>query len=242
MVKELKREFKSSDAEMLSTARTIYMLFSTDMAPFTTFDDTLDGAFAATFLSFIEAADTLVRDTAIIDQLAILTENVALSMENAREKYMDVKYFAQKAFQKSVATQKEFGFDDYLKARRNPVLMAQLLLELHEVCEKYKTALFAKGFSQLAIDEILTIRTDLNLRLKNQKLFQKQRPKLTEERIVLLNKCYGFMAQVMSAAQIVYRKDFAKQQQFVLLPSDKKKDDRQIDDRRIEDGLGEDRL
>ena len=53
----------------------------------------------------------------------------------------------------------------------------------------------------------------------NQEVFKKQRPKLTEERIKVLNNCYAYVIQVNAAAQLVFRDDFAKQKQYVFSPS-----------------------
>jgi hypothetical protein len=223
MYKVINRDFIGSDAEMIENAHVTYKLFTADLAAFTTFDAALNSNFAALYGDLVETAATLVRDSVVVNQLAILTENVALAMENARGKYIEIKYFVQKTFPTSLATQQEFGFNDYLKVRRNQVLMSQFLLELDEVCQKYKNELMAKGFTQVAINEILVLRDELNTATKKQKVFQKQRPKRTEDRIMVLNSCYNYMAQVIKAAQIVYRKDYAKQQQYEYLPLARKK-------------------
>ncbi len=93
--------------------------------------------------------------------------------------------------------------------------MGELLLEMHRVCIKYKIPLIAAGYNQAAIDGILTLREELIQKNTNQKMTQKLRPKLTEDRIILLNTCYGGMMSVMAAAQLVYSEDYAKQHQFV---------------------------
>jgi hypothetical protein len=75
------------------------------------------------------------------------------------------------------------------------------------------------GYNAPAIVEIQTIRTELLTANSTQEVFKKQRPKLTEDRIVVLNTCYTFVAQVNQAAQLVFKNDFAKQKQYVYLPT-----------------------
>jgi len=141
------------------------------------------------------------------------------AMEKAKSKYADVKYFAQKTFPNSVGTQNEFGINDYDKARRNAPQMVQFLDEMSKACVKYQTQLLANGCNAAAIAEIQTIRTELLTANSAQEVFKKQRPKLTEDRIIILNTCYSFVTQVNQAAQMVFKTDFAKQNQYVYLSS-----------------------
>lgn len=216
---EVIRNYHGSDSLMTQTARVIYNLFVNDLMKFTDFDSTLGTAFGAAFLVDVQNAETVVADSTVIDQQVTLTENVLASMELARTKYIEVKYFVQKAFPKSAGTQGEFGLNDYEKARKSNVLMGQFLFGMHVACAKYNTQLIAVGYTQAKIDAILLIRADLLDNNNLQKVFQKQRPKLTEDRIIVLKSCYSTMMEVMGAAQIVYADDYAKQHQFVYHPS-----------------------
>lgn len=216
---EILRIFPGPDAYLAETARTTQVLFAGDLAKFTAFDSTMTAAFAAQFMASITAADTVVANTAVIDQQVQKTELIVLAMEKAKGKYNDVKYFAQKAFPASAGTQGEFGINDYEKARRNAPQMIQFLDEMSKAAVKDQTDLIAKGYNAAKIAEIQTIRTELQNANTNQEVFKKQRPKLTEDRIVVLNTCYDFVTQVNAAAQLVYKTDYAKQKQFVYNPS-----------------------
>lgn len=216
---ELVRSYNGSDAFMTESANVNYELFVEDLVAFTAFDSTLNNAFATAYLALVVAAQTVVADSSIVDQQVTLTENANAQMELARIKYTQTKYFVLKAFPNSLGTQGEFGLNDYNKARRSKTQMGQFLHELHTACQKYNSELITVGFNQAGIDSILTLRTDLMGDTISQKVFEKQRPKLTEDRIVVLNECYKMMVLVNAAAQIVYMNDFAKQKQFVYLPS-----------------------
>jgi len=219
---EIKRTFDGSDAHMTNSARVTHGLLLEYLANFTAFDATINAAFAAFFLEAIDNAETVVADSAIIDMQTQKTEQMQEAMEKAKTKYGDIKYFAKKAFPKSLATQNEFGLNNYERARRSFIQMVQFLDEMHKACVKYQAQLLANGFNATAIDEILTIRAELQAANINQEIFKKQRPKLTEDRVAALNTCYEILCQVNAAAQRVYMNDYAKRHQFVYKPSTKK--------------------
>lgn len=212
---EIKRMYQNSDAEMTETARVIHGLMVDDLAKFTAFDSTITELYAALFLTAIDNADTVIADSAVIDMQVQKTTAIQVDMDKAVGKYADVKYFAQKAFPTSIATQNEFGINDYERARKSPTQMIQFLDEMHRACAKYQTQLVAKGFSAAAIEEIQTIRNELRTTNTDQEVFKRQRTKLTADRITVLNNCYAYITEANAAAQRVYKDDFAKRNQFV---------------------------
>lgn len=216
---EIVRSYTSSDVYMTETARTIQSLFASDIAKFTNFDSTLTPAFATQFLAAVVAAETVVADSSVVDQQVQKTELVLAAMEKAKAKYADVKYFTLKTFPNSPGTQNEFGLNDYENARKSTPQMVQFLDEMSKACVKYQPQLLAAGYNAPAIVEIQTIRTELLTANSTQEVFKKQRPKLTEDRIIILNTCYTFVTQVNQAAQLVFKTDFAKQKQYVFNPS-----------------------
>lgn len=216
---EIKRTYQNSDAEMTETARVIHGLMVADLAKFTAFDSTIAAPYAALFLTAIDNADRVLADSAVIDMQVQKTNAIQDAMEKSKGIYADVKYFAQKAFPTSIATQNEFGINDYERARKSPTQMIQFLDEMHRACVKYQPQLVAKGFSAAAIAEIQTIRTKLRTTNTDQGVFKKQRPTLTADRITILNNCYAYITEVNAAAQRVYKDDFAKRNQFVYRTS-----------------------
>ena len=221
---EVVRLFSGSDSSMTGTARVIHELFRQDLAFFTAFDVSLNTEFAEAFLAIIEAAEIVVADSAIIDQQVSLTEHAYDAMDQARVKYNEVKYFVVKAYPNSAGTQGEFGLNNYSKARRSRNQMAQFLNEMHLACVKYQEGLVAAGYNAEAIAAILPLRNELIQKNTSQKIFRKQRPKLTEDRIKVLNSCYRYLVQVLAAGQLVFPTDYAKQKQYVYRPSGRKKE------------------
>lgn len=215
--------FPGSDTAMTGTARVIHELFRQDLAVFTAFDVSLNIDFAEAFLASIEAAEIVVADSAIIDQQVSLTEDAYDAMDQARIKYNEVKYFVVKAFP-SAGVQGEFGLNGYPKARRSRNQMAQFLNEMHLACVKYQEGLIAAGYNAEAIAAILPLRNELIEKNTSQKIFRKQRPKLTEDRIKVLNSCYKYLSQILAAGQLVFPTEYAKQKQYVYKPVSRKKE------------------
>lgn len=89
---------------------------------------------------------------------------------------------------------------------------------MHNACIIYSSQLVNVGYSMLAIDEIVLIREKLQDGNFVQEVFKKS-VLLTEDRIIVLNKCYNTMVLINAAAQLVFRTDYAKQKQYVYNPS-----------------------
>ncbi|MFN8281964.1 MAG: hypothetical protein U0U67_02055 [Chitinophagales bacterium] len=217
--KEIIRLYSGSDASMIAEANTNYGLLTADLAHFTAFDTTMTVAFLADYLEAITKAETVLSDAVIIDQMAGKTRAVSITMDKARSKYMDMKFYFMKAFANDITVQNEFGVNDYPLARRNTDEMINFLEGMYYVSLKYKPQLLAIGCPSASIDEIDTIRLELKTGNFSQDMFIKGRPVLTSDRIVLLNNCFSYMTLVNAAAQRVFKDNYAKKNQYVYNPS-----------------------
>ena len=220
----IKRQYVGSDVYMTQTARVTHDLIHPAVDQFNQFDSTITNASLKEFYQMIKAAEVVVADSAVIDQQVTLTENVTDLMGRARVKYGQIKYFVMKAYPTNVGIQGEFGLNDYLKARKNTNQMAQFLNEMHNACVKYEDQLIEKGCRAEEIENIQLLREKLILSNTSQKVFKKERPKLTGDRITILNNCYFATIELMAAAQFVYADDYAKRNQFVYNPTGKTND------------------
>lgn len=212
------RAYSGSDSNMLSTSGALLLLFNEDIAAFSAFDTTLDAAYATAWDAKINAAQEALPDSYIKDVQAGKTEIVLALMEQAKEKYNEVKFFAQKVFRDSPAAQNEFGIDSYDKARKSQDAMIILLGEIHYACQKYATELIAGGYDQLKIDGILALKHSLDDANNEQDGFKKGRPTLTQERIVALNECFMATRTVIDAAMVVFYNNPARRKAYVYEP------------------------
>jgi hypothetical protein len=212
----VKRIYTTSDAFMLSNARSIHTLFGIDQAQFEAFDKNLDPAFGTAFGDAINDAEAAVSDDLIIDIVAAKTEAVEQKMNDARNKYGEVRYFVLKAFPDSKATQGQFGLNDYEDARKSAPKMLQLLNDMKTAAASHSAALISAGYTAAQITSITTVRTALEAAESAQKSAMKSRVLTTEERVKVMNTVYDMMTQVNAAAQIVFMNDYAKRSVYVF--------------------------
>ena len=218
MQQKFVRDYTSSDGYMLETSGALLLLFNEDLIQFTGFDSTLDGIYATDWGAKITAAQNVIPDSLIKDIQAGKTEEVLALMEDAKEKYNEVKFFSQKVFKNSPAAQNEFGVDTYLKSRQNQAAMVTLLGEMHKSCVKYSVQLIAGGYDQLKIDAIETLRDALDEANLEQESYKRGRPTLTQERIDVLNICYQATKIVMNAAMVLFYNNPARRKAYMYDP------------------------
>lgn len=222
--KKIARIYTTEDVYMTETARVTFELFKADLPYFTKFDTTMTAGYAKDFLAMVEGAETVVADSAVIDQQVTLTEEVDATMIEARSAYNKMKFFILKAYPNSVGTQGEFGLNDYDKARRSRAQMGYFLGDMYTACQKYESQLLAVGCSIDHMVQLQKVRDELIVKNTKQKLFKKRRPKLTEDRIVILNNCYLRVMEVMAAAQLIFENEYAKKNQYVFVHATKSSD------------------
>jgi hypothetical protein len=219
----LKRIYNGEDSHMTATAAVIHHLFVEDLAAFTAFDATFTPEWAADWLADIQAASDQLSDRVIMYEGAAETEKVEDEMQQARNKWTTMRYFIEKAFPEDRAMLKLFGADSYLKVRKSQTKMLEFLQGLHGAAVEYKPQLMAAGCSEASIDEIATIEAALSQKNDVQNRAKRGRPRITAQRIALLNAPYVKMAQVNKAAQIVFMNSAAKRGQYVFLANRRKK-------------------
>lgn len=158
---------------------------------------------------------------------AVETEKVDDEMQVARNKWTQMRYFIERAFPDYRAMLKVFGADTYLKVRQSQPKMMEFLQGLHGASVEYKPQLLAAGCSEAAIDEIETIGAALSQKNDVQNKAKRGRPKITAQRIALLNAPYVKMARVNKAAQMVFMTSPAKRGQYTFLANRRKKGNRE---------------
>lgn len=224
----LKRAYVTSDSTMLSKVRTIHSLFVKDLDAFAAFDATFSPEWGAAWLADIDAAVSVTDDSIRRAEMMGETEDLTDVIEEARTKWIEIKYFIKKAWPGDRAMLHLFGASAYKAARMNQPKMAEFLLGLHSTATDYAASLIEAGYTQARIDEIQTICEALLQKNDAQNKARRGRPKLTAQRIAALNAPYTRLMRVNRAAQIVFMNDYAKRKQYVFLArrKRKKKDDK----------------
>ncbi len=219
MNKRLLRTYEGSDTFMLESAEVMQAAFVGDLADFTAFDTSLDAAFATAWNTAIAAARATATDPTIVGEQKDRTQQVQAAMEQCRNAYTDLIYFAEKAFRTQPGILKKFGKgESYLKARQNQPRMLELMEEIAATATEYTAQLTAAGAPASVINAPAAAHANLKTLNIDQNLYIKDRMEYTRERIEAYNAVYAIMAQVVEAAQRVYRNNREKRNQYIYNP------------------------
>lgn len=220
--------FKISQVKAKQDARTKHSLLAAgDIADFTEFDASIDQAFLDAWAAEMDAADLIPTDEVYRDNMQQKRTIVEGVMRQARNEYGILKFFVLKAFPDNAGIQKEFGFDDYDKARRSTELLHQFVNNMYLTATEHKVALIAPavaypvakiaGLQALALN-MLAANTD-------QESYNDKQLSATRERILALNAIWARRQLIAAAAKLIYMDNYAKYQQYLLPPSEASADD-----------------
>lgn len=218
--KEKIRIYNGSDADMIEASRVMHGLFLEDLSAFTNFDPIFNADFAALWINKINIAAGILNDIQPLGELSHLTKLVEMKLEECREYFQYVKYFIEKAFPGQREIWIQFGLNDYMGSRKSETKMIQLLGILYKGMIRYQTKLNEVGLSLAKIEQASELQTQLTSVNFDQEIAKKKRPTLTQERITALNDCFEYMQKVSRAGKIIFVKDYAKYNQY-LLPYEK---------------------
>jgi hypothetical protein len=219
-ITENSRDFRLSDVYMLQDSRTILAAFAMNAATFQSFDADFDSTFAAQWEAAIANASNASTDDLVVAALTGLTVAVEEKMEACRVHFQSAKYYIEKAFPNKPAVWKEFGYDNYLEARRSVEKMIVFMSVFNRVANgpNYKNMLVNAGYSEANLDAILSKREELMDAKTDQEIAKNSREQFTQNRIELLNQVWAFRTKVSKAAKYIFVNNFA-QYKIYLLPA-----------------------
>jgi hypothetical protein len=215
MKKTTRRHYNCSDALLLEAADTMHASLLTDLADFTAFNATIDVAFAADWKLAINTAYAKEKDGVVRAQMQVKTHQVKAALQRCKAAYRDVRYFAKRAFANDPARLGEFGIGrSYRLAGQQQAKMTEFMLDLATVAARYAAQLTAKGASAAVLAEPELAMTAYNALNIDQNITIRQRGSTTEERIILNNRVYALMHEVIGAAQRIYASNPAKLKEY----------------------------
>lgn len=213
-------DFHKPILNMMEDSQTMHDDFVDDEPDFIVKFPDLAPPFAANWQTAIDIADALPSNEQVKAQIGQLSQELEVQMVLARNQYQTLVIYVKLAYPEDEAILKVFGQNLYESARRNPLEMIELLELSFGVANvnPYKPALMAKGITAADIALLKTI--ELALRGKNKALeaAKSKRPFATQTLHKALNAVWAMNVKVNTAAQLVYKDDYAKQQQYLLYP------------------------
>ena len=210
------RIYSFSDSSLIQWMRKMAAILSLYLTDFTTYDPMYDMAYAIALETEVDDAEALPDDPTVLGQQKAFTEQVAANMILSRDVFLHIRRFVKKAFPNSPAKWDEFGFSRYKAVRNTQDKMILFLRDLHVTAEKYKTELIAVNYTQVMIDEILTIHGLLTSTDSSQEVKKETRTVDTETRITAYNTLYEKGADICESGQYIFRSVPSKYNMFII--------------------------
>ena len=129
--------------------------------------------------------------------------------------------YAKLAYPTDAARERVFGQQYWADARDNTLKLQEALELAHAKADSasYKPDLLAKGYTQIEIDQLDTLATDLQTKNGLQEAMKMGRHVTKADRIALLNVVWEHMRTINVCASVVWAADAERMEQYQLYPS-----------------------
>ena len=213
--------FTLSVEEMLQTNFLMKNNFKVDKPLFIAKTRDLEDPFQENWQKSTDDINKTESDKDYTDKQLLMTQDLNELMVSARDQVQTVFYYLDCAFPGNPAIHAIFGKDRYDGARNNPQKLHNLMLKCDVASEnpEYFEALKAKGFTQDMKDEFKVIAKKLIEQIDKREAYMSARKLTTQERIKILNEIWHHMSKVNAASKLVFKTDYARQQQYLLYHS-----------------------
>ena len=204
--------------EMLQLNTLLFSNFTADKAVFIAKVPSLNDPFLNNWKLNTSQLSTIESDDDFTDTQLLMTQAVDKLMVKARDQIQTIYFYVDIAFEGNKAVYSYFGKDRYEAARNTAPKLHDLMLKIKKAAEHpdYKAELLSKGMNQTMIDELEVTAVELKNKFDNRDEYMSSRKKNTQERKKILNKIWESMSAVNKASKLVYKDDYAKQQQYLL--------------------------
>lgn len=213
------RIYEGVDTFMLESSEVMQAALVDDLADFNAFDTTIDATFLANWATANTAARDTTTDFTVVGEQKDRTALVNAAMQQCRDAYNDIMYFAKKAFKNNADLLLKFGRGNtYQSARQNQPKMVELMEEMAKNVITYTSQLSTAGASATVLGAPAAAFTALSALNISQNTQIKDRRLFSRERIEAYNTAYTIMALVGDAAQSVYRSNADKRNIYTYNP------------------------
>jgi len=206
--------------EMLQMNDVMLINFNSDKLSFIAKVPDLKDPFLDQWQKSTDSLLTIESDSDFTSAQLLLTQDLNDLMVSARDQVQTIFFYVDRAFPANQAILSYFGKNLYDTARRYPAKLVDLMLKAIDASAEalYKDKLEAKGLSQAILSDIKTTAENLNKKNKERNAYMSRRKIATQNRNISLNEIWGYMTAVSNASKLVYKTDYAKQQQYLLYP------------------------
>lgn len=198
------RFYHVSDPNFIAFASQIINLIEEEKAKFEAFSVyfTTD-SLQALNINF-QQANAIPSDKVHVDIQAKATEDTRIELDKCGKFFQRCKFDIEMVFPNNKHLWNQFGFNDYLEARKSAKNMFMFLTDFHLISSLHKDKLMESAWTEATYASILEHKDMLKLSMDRQTKSMVDRGRATEERIASLNGLYEKLAVYMKAAKIIF--------------------------------------
>ncbi|MCX6352425.1 MAG: hypothetical protein NTX03_11270 [Bacteroidetes bacterium] len=209
---EIKRSYTGQDSVLHTTAQTMVNSLRSELGVFTSRFSWMDASYADAFQAKLTACRNFPTDDGMATDLKVLSGDLKKGVVQSYKALQNLNGYAKIAFLADDVRRSVQGKEDWRKAQQDAVLMYRALQQAYEYAntDPIKTALIAKGYTQIEIDALETLSETINDLNNAQDAAKKNRQIATQQRIQLNNELYGIMQIVNTSAKVVWQGNAAQ--------------------------------
>ena len=151
-----------------------------------------------------DEASSIPSDKVYIDIQAQATENVTTSVEECAKFFQSCKFDIENVFPNKKHIWNQFGFNDYVAARKSGRAMYMFYSDFILITNLHKAAMTESTWTEDTFIKIADLKDSLKLNMDHQIKCKVDRGRATDDRIETLNKIYEMLSKYMKAAKIIY--------------------------------------
>jgi len=215
---QVQRLYSKDDLEMLQQAQLFHDLFITDQAAFSAAFPKFLTPYETNFQTAISDADAIPMDSQVAADIAYVTSQLEDIMEQSRKALQELFVYVNEAFDKDEHIMSKFQRPTYRESRNVSVKLKQLLEQAHKTADSadFKPDLLAAGYTQVKIDALATLMTNLYDKDSEQEEMKSNRVDMTRTRINAYNAVWAYMVEISDASKAVFVDNSAKLYQYTL--------------------------
>lgn len=210
------RDYAMEDNILLQKSAVMHAQFVENIASFSAFDPDLNLTYADNWNTHKDICMSEKTDELVVDEQRGHTEDLEKAKTAGLLAAEDLEYYVKKAFPHNKRIAKEFAFNKRSGLRARTLNLISWLMVMKKVADDYAADLAAVNMPAAVLTTLETAAQNVATKEIEQEYFKRKRLRYTRERMEKFNRLYAICKEVNTAAQSVFRNDYARWQMFEI--------------------------
>ncbi|WP_321298452.1 hypothetical protein [Marinifilum fragile] len=198
------RLYNCSDAVFVSFSSQIISILEQEHSKFESFSTYFKPESLQLIKDQYNAASSIPSDKVHIDIQAKSTDNINKEVDECAKLYQRCKFDIELVFPNDKNIWNQFGFNDYLDARKSAKNMYMFYSDFQFMVNLHKEELMKIAWTEDIFAKIDERKNNLKALMNAQTKSMVERGRATEQRVTTLNVLYESLAKYVKAAKYIY--------------------------------------